>query len=324
MDMGSIARKTVVVTGGAGFIGSHLSDKLITFGPAKIIVIDNLSLGKKRNIEHLLVRDSRVKMYVQDASDYERMTKIFEKERVDVVFNLAVVPLPFSLKKPKEAIDKNTLITTTMCELLRRKCYKTLIHCSSSECYGTASYVPMDEDHPTKPRTPYAASKTACDHIVMSYRRTFGVDVAIARPFNTYGPRQNDRSYAAVIPITIRRILTGKPPIIYGDGLQTRDFTYVEDIADTMTKVYEVGSTRGRIVNIASGREISIKDLIGLISNLTNYEGEVTYADPGPGDVRRHMGEISLARKLLGYSPKTNYELGLKKTIDWYRVWLGE
>jgi len=318
MNKESITDKIVVVTGGAGFIGSHLCDKLLASKPKKIIIIDDLSLGKMRNIQHLL-KNPRIKMYKLDASDYQRMSHIFKKKHIDIVFNLAVVPLPRSLETPKEAIDKNTLITTTICELLLQKLYQTLIHCSSSEAYGTAVYVPMDEDHPLNPLTPYAASKIACDHIVLSYHRTFNVDVAIARPFNAYGPRQNEGSYAAVVPITVRRILTGKPPIIHGDGLQTRDYTYVEDTAETIVKVHEVPSTRGKTINIATGKEIRIKDLINLIAKLTNYKGEIIYADPRPGDVRRHRGDISLAKKLLGYSPKTDYETGLRKTIDWYK-----
>jgi len=295
MDTENITDKIVAVTGGAGFIGSHLCDKLLASEPKEIIIIDDLSLGKMRNIEHLL-KNPRVKMYKLDASDYQRMSHIFKKEHIDVVFNLAVVPLPRSLETPKEAIDKNTLITTTMCELLLQKLYQTLIHCSSSEAYGTAVYVPMDENHPLNPLTPYAASKIACDHIVLSYHRTFNVDVAIARPFNAYGPCQNESSYAAVVPITIRRILTGKPPIIYGDGT----------------------------INIATGKEIRIKDLINLIAKLADYKGEIVYADPRPGDVRRHKGDISLAKKLLDYSPKTDWETDLRKTIDWYKEQLAK
>jgi UDP-glucose 4-epimerase len=177
----------------------------------------------------------------------------------------------------------------------------------------------MDEKHPTFPLTPYAASKIACDHIAMSYYKTFNLDIAIARPFNCYGPRQNEHSYAAVIPITIRRILSGQPPIIHGDGLQTRDYTYVEDTAEGIAKIYEVPSTRGRTINIASGKEIRIRDIINLIVKITGYEGEIIHEEQRPGDVRRHRGDISLANKLIGYSPKTDFETGLQKTVDWYR-----
>lgn len=153
----------------------------------------------------------------------------------------------------------------------------------------------------------------------MSYYRTFGVNVAVARPFNAYGPRQNEYSYAAVVPTTIRRVLTGEPPIIHGDGLQTRDYTYVEDIIEAIVKMYEVPQTRGRILNIASGNETCIRDLIHLIAKLAGYEGEIIYANSRPGDVRRHKGSAVLANKLLNWSAKTDYETGLWKTVNFYR-----
>jgi len=316
----SLQNKKIVVTGGAGFIGSHLCVKLMKYNPAKLIIVDDFSLGKERNIENLRKLENFSVQKI-DASNYSLTSKLFEKDNIDVTFNLAVVPLPASLAKPKEAIDTNILITSTLCELLRKGKYETLIHISSSEAYGTAIYThkPMDENHPTFPTTPYAASKLACDHIVLSYCKTFGVDTAIVRPFNAYGPRQNEKSYAGVVPITIHRILSGESPIIDGDGLQTRDYTYVEDIAEVIPKFYETPSTRGRAINIASGREISIKKLIHLIMNLMDYSGDVIYADPRPGDVRRHLGDISLAKELIGYSPKTNYKTGLKRTIEWYK-----
>jgi UDP-glucose 4-epimerase len=310
--------KTVVVTGGAGFIGSHLCDKIAQFNPSKLIVIDDFSLGKERNIEKL--RGLRnFSIFKMDASNYKAMARLYDKENVDVTFNLAVVPLPASLQKPKETNDINILITSTVCELLYRGKYKTLIHCSSSEAYGSAIYTPMSENHPTYPHTPYAASKLACDHIALSYHKTFGLDIAITRPFNSYGPRQNEYSYAGVIPKTICRIASGKPPIIEGDGSQTRDYTYVDDIADALIGVYQTSLTRGKVINAASGGEISIKELIFLIMKLMDYSGDVIYTDPRPGDVRRLVGDISLAKQLIGYSPKTNFEVGIQKTIDWYK-----
>jgi len=314
-----ITNKTILVTGGAGFIGSHLCDRAIELNPAKLIIVDDFSLGKERNIQKLKQRND-VSIYKLDASNYESMLKLYNKENVDVTFNLAVVPLPASLHKPKETVDINILITSTLCELLYRGKYKTLIHCSSSEAYGSAIYTPMSENHPTYPHTPYAASKLACDHIVLSYHKTFGLNVAIARPFNSYGPRQNEQSYAGVIPKTICRILSGKPPIIEGDGFQTRDYTYVEDIVNAMLRIYEINSTRGRVVNIASGGEISIKKLIHLIMELMGYSSEVTYTDPRLGDVQRLVGDISLAKQLINYSAKTSFETGLKKTIEWYKT----
>lgn len=312
--------KRIVVAGGAGFIGSHLCAKLMEYNPAKLIIVDDFSLGTEKNIEKLMTVEN-VGVHHLDASDYKRMLKLYEKENVDITFNLAVVPLPASLTNPKETIDTNVLITSTLCELLRKGKYETLMHTSSSEAYGTSIYEhkPMDENHPTFPITPYAASKLAGDHIALSYHKTFGLDVAVVRPFNAYGPRQNEKSYAGVIPITINRILDGKPPIIHGDGKQTRDFTYVEDIAGAFPRAYETSLTRGRVINVASGKEMSICDLIHMIMELMDYSGSVINEPSRPGDVRRHLGDISLARRLINHAPKTGYKEGLRKTIEWYR-----
>ena len=312
--------KRIVVAGGAGFIGSHLCAKLMEYNPAKLIIVDDFSLGAERNIEKLTTIEN-VSVHHLDASDYERMLKLYEKENVDITFNLAVIPLPASLTNPKETIDANVLITSTLCELLRQGKYETLMHTSSSEAYGTSIYEhkPMDENHPTFPITPYAASKLAGDHIALSYHKTFGLDVAVVRPFNTYGPRQNEKSYAGVIPITINRILNGRPPIIHGDGQQTRDFSYVEDIVGAIPRAYETSLTRGRVINLAAGKETSIYDLIHMIMDLMDYSGPVINEPSRPGDVRRHFGDISLARRLIDYAPKTGYREGLRKTIEWYR-----
>jgi len=307
---------TVLVTGGAGFIGSHLCDKLLTKNPRKLIIVDDFSIGKESNIAHLRNETEIVKA---DASDYNLMSELFEKENIEVVFNMAVIPLPASLERPKQCIDKNVTVASTVCELLRKGKFKTLVHCSSSEAYGSALYVPMDESHPVTPLTPYAASKIASDHIALSYYRTFGLDIAIARPFNTYGPRQNEGTYAAVVPITIKRILEGKPPLIHGSGMQTRDYSYVEDIAEAIPRIYEHTATRGKVINLASGKEITIKKLIDMIAKLMNYSGKAIHEKPRPGDVRRHRGDISLAKKLIHYSPGTDYAAGLRKTIEWYR-----
>ena len=319
-----LINKNVMVTGGAGFIGSYVSEKLIESKVNKLIIVDNFSLGKKSNISNLL-KHKNVEIWRADCSDIKIMSTIFDNESIDVVFDLAVIPLPASFTDPKRTVDENVTMTSTICELQRKGKFKTLIHTSSSEAYGTAVYTKkaMDEEHRTYPTTPYAASKLASDHIALSYMNTFNLDTSIVRPFNCYGPRQNELSYAGVIPITINRILSGKSPIIYGDGLQTRDYTYVEDTAAAIPKIYEVEETRGQIVNIASGREITIKKLIEEIIKITGYKGEIEYADGRPGDVRRHLGDISLARKLIGYSPKIDFTVGLQNTFQFYKkLWV--
>ena len=176
----------------------------------------------------------------------------------------------------------------------------------------------MDEEHPEKPHTPYAASKIASDQVAISYLKTFGLDIAIARPFNTYGPRQNELSYAGVIPLTIGRILRGEAPVVYGNGRQTRDYTYVADTVEGIVGVFGCGKTKGRIVNIASGKEVRIIALIEKIARIMGYEGAIVHKPPRAGDVLRHKGDISLAKKLFDYVPRTSLDEGLRMTVDWY------
>jgi UDP-glucose 4-epimerase len=313
--------KSILLVGGAGFIGSHLVDRLIDERPEKLVVVDNFYFGKDkmRNLTSAKTRLRSLKVYNQDATKMRLMRQILKNENIDVVFNLAVICLPVSLTRPKWTYDTNSAISSTLCELLRRDCYKTLVHFSSSEAYGDAEQVPMDESHSLKPSTPYGASKIASDHLVLSYIRTFNVDASIIRPFNAYGPRQNEGSYAGVIPLTIRRILEGESPVIHGDGLQTRDYTYVTDTASAAVGIYYAESTRGKVLNIASGKEINIKNLVSKIAELMNCRKPIIHSDPRPGDIRRFIGSNALAKKLINYEPKVDFTEGLKLTIDWYR-----
>lgn len=314
----SFRNKSIIITGGAGFIGSHLADYIYKKEPEKLIIVDNFFLGKHRNIDKL-IKKNNVVLYYQDAAHYEKMLNIFEIENVDIVFNLAVIPLLTSHELPKITCEDNVNITLTLLELLRKEYYKTLIHCSSSEAYGSAIKVPMNENHSLNPTTPYAASKAASDLLVTSYEKTFGIDISIARPFNNYGPRQNEKSYAGVIPITFNRIISNQKPIIYGDGLQTRDYIYVEDTVKGLVEIYNHKSTRGKILNLATGKEIQILEVIKKIMKEMKYNGEILFKKQRKADVRRHMADISLAKKLIDFKPKTSFEDGIKKTINWYR-----
>jgi UDP-glucose 4-epimerase len=309
----------VLVTGGAGFIGSHLLDRLVRESPSNLVVVDNLFLGRESNLESAGLGFPGLKFYREDASDYEILRRIVQTERINVVFNLAVIPLPTSLERPRWTIEVNTAIATVACELLREGLYQTLIHFSSSEAYGTAQYESMDEKHPLAPCTPYAASKAAGDFIVLSYCETFGLDAAIVRPFNNYGPRQNDGAYAGVIPIVIRRAMRGQPVVIFGDGEQTRDFTFVRDTAEAAVRVYEHPETRRRIINVATGKELSINLLVRQILRVMGAEVPVTYGDPRPGDVRRHCGDSRLLRDLTGFQPRLMTDEMITETTRWYQ-----
>lgn len=314
----NLKNKSVLVTGGAGFIGSHLVDSLIDEEPENIVVVDSLFLGKDENLTDAKKKYPNLKIYHDDASDYENTKSIMEKEGIDVVFNLAVIPLPASLDKPAWTFRANNEITLSICELARNDVFDTLIHFSSSETYGTSVYAPMDESHPLNGTTPYAASKAASDLLVFSYCRTFGMDASIIRPFNNYGPRQNERSYAGVIPITINCILQNKAPVIYGSGKQTRDYLYVTDTANAAIKIYKSQNTRNKVLNIASGKEVSIEYLVNYIAQYLGCKKEIIYEPERPGDVKRHIANIFLAKDLIGFEPTISFEDGLKRTIDWY------
>ena len=315
----SLKNKSVLVTGGAGFIGSHLVDRIIEEEPENLVVVDNFFIGKESNLQEARENYPTLKIYNQDASDYNKMSEIMNNEGIEVVFNLAVIPLPASLTKPRWAFEQNVNITLSICELARNGFFDTLIHFSSSEAYGTSEYAPMDEKHPLNGTTPYAASKAASDQLVFSYCKTFGINASIIRPFNNYGPRQNERSYAGVIPLTIKRILNDEVPIIYGDGKQTRDYLYVTDTANAAIDVYNSKSTRNKVLNIASGKEISIETLIRLTAKYLNCDKPIVYEQERLGDVRRHIANIYLAEDLIGFKPIVGLEEGLKLTVDWYK-----
>lgn len=315
----NLNNKSIIVTGGAGFIGSHLVDALTKCQPDKLIVLDNFFLGTLDNLSQAKKIYPDLNIIDTDITDLNAVKKIIESNSVDVVFNLAVIPLPTSLEKPEWSYDQNISMIRNLCELMRKGLFDTLIQCSSSEVYGSALYVPMDESHPQRTMTPYAASKLAADCLAISYYETFGMDVAIPRPFNNYGPRQNDKNYAGVIPLTIKRILKGESPIIYGDGTQTRDFIFVEDTVKAIIDVYLSKATRGKTINIASGQEVSIKKLINLIMELMDSELKVKFKPPRQGDVMRHKASIMLAKKLINFKTNMNLDTGLRKTIEYFK-----
>lgn len=317
--MQKLTGKSVLVTGGAGFIGSHLVDRIAADKPGNLIVVDNLFLGKESNLEQAKAAFPDLKFYRQDAANYEAMEEIIRREKVDVIFNLAVIPLPYSLEHPRETMVQNMAITGTMVQLLHKKVYKTLIHFSSSEVYGTATHIPQDEYHPLNPSTPYAASKVASDYAVLSYCKTFGVDAAIARPFNNYGPRQNEGSYAGIVPIVIHRALRGEPIIIHGDGEQTRDYIFVRDVADGAVRIYEEEASRGLVINLATGREISINRLARTILDLMEVDVPIVHDAPRPGDVRRHCGNVGLAYNIIDFQSRVLAHEALLETINWYK-----
>lgn len=316
-----------LVVGGAGFVGSHVVDELVEKGAKKVVVIDNLFLGNLDNLKDAKEKarekgnGQQVIVYIEDARYITALENIIDKEKPDVVFNLAVKCLPYGFIDPEGSFMTGVEVALNLATLLRKNKFQRLLHFSSSEAYGSAKYVPMDENHPIKPETPYAAGKAAADHLLLSYHNLFGCKVTILRPFNLYGPRQNMQAYAAVIPLTIRKIMRGEKPELYGDGEQTRDFTFVKDVAEASLMLIECNDALGKIVNIGQGKETKIKDLIYNICSILDFSDcNVIQMPTRVADVRRLCANVDLAKELINYSPKTSLEDGLDQTIRWYKT----
>lgn len=319
-------RSSIVVTGGAGFIGSNLVKELSQFRPKKLIVVDNFLLesntGKQRGLDVLKDITYPFRMIRGDAANYKFMQNIMSENEVDIVFDLAILGLPLALERPREVFDTNVGIASTLCELIRNDFYKVLIHFSSSEVFGSGIYVPMDEEHPLKPSTSYGASKCSQDLLALSYYNTYGTDVRIIRPFNNIGKGQNDLSYSAVVPRTIRRILSGDPPVIFGDGLQTRDFVFVSETCRCAIEIACRNDLKGEVINIGSGKETRIVDLVTKICQVMRYRGQILYEPARPGDLRRHWADTKKAQRLLDFSPTVSLEDAVRTVVEWYNTYL--
>lgn len=313
--------KTILVTGGAGFIGSHLVDRLLMQGAAHVVVIDNLFLGSEENLE-LAQESGRLTFYRDDAEIASSLEYIFKLHPIDVVFNCATKALNYSFLNPANAFDTNVRVVLNLLEIQRRGLFKTLCHFSTSEVYGSAVYEPMDENHPRNPTTTYAAGKAAADLAVESYVRMFGLDAFIVRPFNNYGQRQNHKGMlAGVIPITAIRLLNGGQPEIHGDGMQSRDFIYVHDTVDAVVELYSV-QPAGETVNISTDNQISINDLINRICLHYKYEGDILRKPARHSDVLSHNASNNKVKQLIQYR-LTSFDVGLRETLSWYTQELG-
>lgn len=315
----SVRSRSVLVTGGAGFIGSHLVDRLIQEGARKIVVVDNFFLGNEHNLDRAKKDSQAVEVIRLDASNLSAMQDVVEAHQVQTVFDLATIPLPTSLEYPHFTMQTNIGITSAFCEIARRGSIERLVHFSSSEAYGSGRYVPMDEDHPHDALTPYAAAKSAEDHILRSFVSTFGIDATIVRPFNNYGPRQNPGSYAGIIPIIVQRVRSGKPILIHGDGEQTRDFTFVRDTARFAVEIHDSPECRGQEINVATGIGTSINTLVArMLDIMGKSDHPVEHIAARPGDVRRHMADVTKLKRLLGNQPEVFNTDALAETIEFY------
>jgi len=318
--MNNIEERNILVTGGAGFIGSHLVDRLLKENPRKVVVVDNLFLGKMENLDDARRNHpDKLKVYVRDASNYFLLEEIIRLEEIEVVFDLATIPLPTSYVQPRWTYENNIRIVMNFCELLRQDKFNFYVHCSSSEAYGTADFVPMTEEHPLNPTTTYGASKASQDILIQSFDRMYDFNYFIFRPFNNFGERQNDRAYAGIIPLTIKRLLAGEVPVQHGDGSQTRDFIYVKDTAEGIVRLANEPRSKKQIIHITRGKEISIADLIKMICSLMNYTGETSIvSNPRLTDVKRHYASNEKIKSLIDFKP-SDLEDSIGRVIEWYK-----
>ena len=313
--------KTVLVTGGAGFIGSHLVDRLLADGAAHVVVIDNMFLGSEENLSDAQAT-GKLSFYKDDAEFVTSLDYIFNRHPIDIVFNCATKALNYSFLNPANAFGTNVTVALNLLELQRRGAFQSLCHFSTSEVYGSAVYEPMDEKHPRNPTTTYAAGKAAADLAVESYVHMLGLDAFIVRPFNNYGPRQNHRGLlAGVIPLTAWRILTGGAPEIHGDGTQSRDFIHVCDTVDAVVKLFRV-LPAGESANISTDNQIAIGELVTRIAAMLGYREEIVRKPARQADVLCHNASNQKVRALIDYS-LTNFETGLRETLDWYVIRIG-
>lgn len=307
----------ILVTGGAGFIGSHLTESLVKMGN-EVSVLDDFSVGNDENLK--AISKFGVNVIRGDIRNVSLVNALVKK--VDYVFHLAVQCLGMSLQRPRLVHEVNDTGTLNVCMACLKNTPQRLIYVSSSEVYGTAQYVPMDEGHPLSPTTPYGASKAAGEMYVRAFACTWSIPVVIVRPFNTYGPRARTDAYGAVIPNFVDKALKREPPVIFGDGNQTRDFTYVSDTVDGIIKSACCNDLIGDVINIARGEEVSVKRIAEIVLDHImgmNNEIEPVFVKERLGDVRRLLSDTSKARKLLGFEPKVSIEEGIRRYVEWQK-----
>jgi UDP-glucose 4-epimerase len=309
--------KTVLVTGGAGFIGSALV-RLLAESGAVVRVVDNLVNGKAANLDGIL--SERVALHIADIRHEALMKKFLEG--VDVIFHLACLGVRHSIHAPYENHEVNASATLNLLAIARELGVGRFVYTSTSEVYGTARTVPMTEQHPTYPMTVYGAAKLAGECYTRAYYETYGYATVVVRPFNAFGPRSHHEGDSGeVIPKFLLRSIVGKPMVIFGDGRQTRDFTYVEDTARGILLAGTCDEAVGETINIGSNYEITVNELAETIKAVIgNPNAEVIHDAPRPGDVLRLYADSSKAVRLLGFVPQVSMNEGLQRLKAWYET----
>lgn len=302
-----------LVTGGAGFIGSHLAEELVKRGEV-VRVLDNFLTGKKENIAHLL---DKVKLIEGDIRDLE-VCRHAVRGMDFVLHQAALTSVPRSVEDPLLANEINTRGTLNLLLASKETKVERFVFASSSSVYGDDPLFPKKEGKEGKPLSPYAVSKRVGEMYCQVFSQIFGVCTVILRYFNIFGPRQDPLSqYAAAIPVFITRMIRGERPTIFGDGEQSRDFTYVANVVQANILAVEAQGVSGEIFNIACGRKTTINSLAEKINKLLKKKITPLYTEPRPGDIRHSFADITKAKKMLKYEPKVSFEEGLRETIRW-------
>lgn len=312
--------KKVLVTGSEGFIGSHLTERLVELGSEVTALVQYNSFNNWGWIDTLdtNIKDN-IKVVTRDVREYDGIKRIIKGQEV-VLHLAALIAIPYSYQSPMAYVKTNIEGTTNILEACRDYDIEKIVHTSTSETYGTALYVPIDEKHPMQGQSPYSASKIGADKIAESYYKSFNLPVATIRPFNTYGPRQSAR---AVIPTIISQILAGKTEIKLGSLTPTRDFNYVKDTVEAFIKIAESDKTVGEVINASSNYEISIKNLVKKIIDVSGKDVKIICDEdrlrPEKSEVNRLWGDNTKIKSLTNWEPKYTLDQGLLETIKWMK-----
>lgn len=304
-----------LVTGGAGFIGSHLAEELVCRGE-QVRVVDSLVTGTRRNLAHL----SRIDFIDGDLADLDVARRAVDG--VDVVLHQAAIPsVPRSVQDPITSHRANVAASLNVLVAARDAGVKRLVYAGSSSVYGDAPTLPKLEAMPTAPLSPYALQKLVAEQYCQMFTRLYGLETVTTRYFNVFGPRQDPSSpYSGVISLFISALCEGRQPTIYGDGEQTRDFTYVANVVDGVLRACHAPGAAGEVINVATGGRISLNQLFRAVRDLVGAQVEPMYAAARQGDVRDSQADIQKAGRLLGYEPTVSFDEGVRKTLEWYRA----
>ena len=305
-----------LITGGAGFVGSHIGAALVDAG-ARVRVVDDLSTGYLKNLRHIESKIDFIEGSVGDAATLGRALS-----DVELVFHQAAIPsVPRSVDRPIESHDASVNATFALLLAARDQKVRRVVYAASSSAYGDQPELPKREDMRPAPLSPYAVGKLVGEYYGQVFTNVYGLETVSLRYFNVFGPRQDPGSqYSGVISRFMSALMNGEQPIIYGDGGQSRDFTFVSNVVDANMRAAESTSAVGKVMNVANGRQVTLNELLEIMKNVTGKSASAARYEPvRVGDVRHSLADISLARSLLGYEPKVGLEEGLRLTFDWWQ-----